>query len=79
MAVAADPAILRNARKAGALTVYLDPSALSEKSRVETDFHISRMAELKSIVRQAIPLPPGKLPNDLLREYLNQFVFELKI
>jgi hydrogenase expression/formation protein HypE len=76
MAVAADPAILQDARKAGALTVYWGPSALSEKSRVETDFHISRLPELKSIVRQGIPLPPGKLPNDLLREYLNQFVFD---
>ena len=76
MAVAADPAILQDAGKAGALTVYLGPSALSEKSRVETDFHISRLAELKDIVRQGIPLPPGKLPNDLLRKYLNQFVFD---
>jgi len=76
MAVAADPAILQDARKAGALTVYLDPSALSEKTRIETDFHMSRLTELKNIVRQGIPLPPGKLPNDLLREYLNQYVFD---
>jgi len=76
LAVAADPEFLRDARKAGALTAYLDPSTLSKKTRVETDFHMSRLTELKSIVRQGIPLPPGKLPNDLLREYLNQFVFD---
>ncbi len=76
IAVAADPAILRDARKVGALTVYLDPSAPSEKIRVDTDFQLSRLTELKNIVRQGIPLPPGKLPNDLLREYLNQFVFD---
>jgi hydrogenase maturation factor len=76
MAVAADPAILQDARKAGALTVYLDPSALSENTRIDTDFHMSRLTELKNIVRQGIPLPPGKLPNDLLREYLNQYVFD---
>jgi hydrogenase maturation factor len=76
MVVAAEPAILQDAQKAGALTVFFDPSTLSEKTRVETDFHISQLTELKSIVRQGIPLPPGKLPNDLLREYLNQFVFD---
>jgi hydrogenase expression/formation protein HypE len=76
MVVAADPAILQDARKFGALTVFFDPLAQSEKTRVGTDFHITRLTELKRIVRQCIPLPPGKLPNDLLREYLNQFVFD---
>ena len=76
LVVAADPAILREARQAGALTAFLDPSAQSEKARVGTDFQMSQLTELKSIVRQGIPLPPGKLPNDLLREYLNQFVFD---
>jgi hydrogenase maturation factor/phosphoglycolate phosphatase-like HAD superfamily hydrolase len=76
MVVAAEPAILQDAQKAGATTVFFDPSAPSEKSPVGTDFHISQLTELKSIVRQGVPLPPGKLPNDLLREYLNQFVFD---
>ena len=76
MVVAADPAILQDARKFGALTMFFDPLAQSEKTRVGTDFHITRLTELKRIVRQCIPLPPGKLPNDLLREYLNQFVFD---
>jgi hydrogenase maturation factor len=76
MVVAADPAILRDARKVGAFTAYLDLSAQSEKSRVGIDFYMSRLIELKSIVRQGMPLPPGKLPNDLLREYLNQFIFD---
>jgi hydrogenase expression/formation protein HypE len=76
MVVAAEPAILQDARNFGALTVFFDPLAQSEKTRVGTDFHITRLTELKSIVRQCIPLPPGKLPNDLLREYLNQFVFD---
>ena len=76
MVVAAEPAILQDARKLGALTVFFDPLAQSEKTRVGTDFHITRLTELKRIVRQCIPLPPGKLPNDLLREYLNQFVFD---
>ena len=76
MVVAADPAILQEARDAGALTVFFDPSAQFEKTGIETDFHMSQLIELKDIVRQGISLPPGKLPNDLLREYLNQFVFD---
>ena len=76
MVVAADTAILQETREAGALTVFFDSSAQFEKKRIETDFYTTRLAELKHIVRQGIPLPPGKLPNDLLREYLNQFVFD---
>ncbi len=76
MVVAADSAILQEACNAGTFTVHLDPSAQSEKIRAGNDFHISRLMELKSIVRQSMPLPPGKLPNDLLREYLNQFIFD---
>ena len=76
LVVAANPTILQDACKAGALTVYLSPSAPSEKSRNRVDFHVSQLIELKNIVRQGMPLPPGKLPNDLLREYLNQFVFD---
>ncbi len=76
MVVTAEPAILQDSRKAGAITVFFDPSAQSEKPRVGYDFQISQLTNLKNIVRQSIPLPPGKLPNDLLREYLNQFVFD---
>jgi hydrogenase maturation factor/phosphoglycolate phosphatase-like HAD superfamily hydrolase len=76
MVVAADPHILREARKAGTLTVYFGPSAKSENTPVGADFQILRPIELRNIIRQSIPLPPGKLPNDLLRDYLNQFVFD---
>jgi hydrogenase maturation factor len=37
---------------------------------------ISSFVELKNIVRLAIPLPTGKLPNDLLREFLDDFRFD---
>jgi hydrogenase expression/formation protein HypE len=76
MVVAAEPAILQDARKSGAITMFFDPSALSAETRFDSDFQMSELIELKNIVRQYIPLPPGKLPNDLLREYLNQFVFD---
>ena len=76
LAVTADPMILEQARNAGAITVFFDPAPHGDKARNESDFCISNLAELKPIARQGIPLPPGKLPNDLLREYLNQFVFD---
>jgi len=76
MVVAADPAILQDACEVGTLTAYLGSPTPSGKSRSKIDFHVSRLIELKNIVRQGMPLPPGKLPNDLLREYLNQFVFD---
>ncbi len=76
LAVTADPIILQQARNAGAITVFFDPVPHGDKARNEFDFCISNLAELKPIARQGIPLPPGKLPNDLLREYLNQFVFD---
>jgi hydrogenase expression/formation protein HypE len=76
MVVTSDSVILPKVRDTGALTMFFDPLAQFEKKRIETDFYTSQLAELKHIIRQGIPLPPGKLPNDLLREYLNQFVFD---
>ena len=76
LVVAADPLILQQARNAGAITVLFDPVPHFDQARIESDFYISNLAELNPIARQGIPLPPGKLPNDLLREYLNQFVFD---
>lgn len=76
VAVAADPAFLQEGREAGAFTVYFDPHAESEANDFAFTFQISQISELKNVVRQGIPLPSGKLPNDLLREYLNQFVFD---
>lgn len=76
LAVAADPAFLQEGRKAGAFTVYFDPFAESQSIEMDFTFQIQQLSELKNIVRQSIPLPSGKLPNDLLREYLNQFVFD---
>ena len=76
LTVTADPMVLKQARNAGAITVFFDPLPHGDKVRNKSDFCISKLAELKPIARQGIPLPPGKLPNDLLREYLNQFVFD---
>jgi len=76
LAVASDPAILQAAHRVGAVTVLLHPSLSSNSISDGVDFHMSRIEELREIVRLRIPLPSGKLPNDLLREFLDQFVFD---
>jgi len=72
----ADPATLQQAKDIAAVAVYLDPSARSERTEADGEYRISRLAQLKPIVRLGIPLPAGKLPNDLLRDFLNQFGFQ---
>jgi hydrogenase maturation factor/phosphoglycolate phosphatase-like HAD superfamily hydrolase len=76
LAVAGDPAFLRKAQKNGATTVVIDPSAPAENNTVKGHLHISHLEKLIPIARMGIPLPAGKLPNDLLRGFLNQFIFD---
>jgi hydrogenase maturation factor/beta-phosphoglucomutase-like phosphatase (HAD superfamily) len=74
--ITADPAVVKQAEDIAAVPVYLNPSATSERTEAGNGYRISRLAQLKPIVRLGIPLPAGKLPNDLLREFLNQFGFQ---
>jgi hydrogenase maturation factor/phosphoglycolate phosphatase-like HAD superfamily hydrolase len=76
MVVSGDPAILGQAQDAGAVTVLFDSSTKVYAPKAADSYRISRIDQLKQIVRLAIPLPAGKLPNDLLREFLNQFDFQ---
>ena len=73
LVVSADPALLRLAAAAGAATVLLGART---EAAPPTDFAIGRLRELDAIVRMGIPLPAGKLPNDLLRAILAGFRFE---
>ena len=75
LAVSGDPAFLREARESGAVTVVIDPSPPTEGDKLRGNVHISHLEKLIPIARLGIPLPAGKLPNDLLREFLNQFIF----
>lgn len=68
-------------RRAGAVTALLtngrepDPADAAELEDLETtrpDFVIHRLAEVLDIVRLGLPLPEGKLPNDLLGAHLEQ-------
>jgi hydrogenase maturation factor/beta-phosphoglucomutase-like phosphatase (HAD superfamily) len=60
-------------QKASAITVLVDPNRKSKPIAPSSDFEIQNIRELKNIVRMGTPLPAGKLPNDLLRDFLNQF------
>jgi len=76
LVVAADRAVLRDARKSGAVSVFFDRLTTADTKHPESTYRIAQLNELKLIVRMGIPLPAGKLPNYLLREFLNQFEFD---
>jgi hydrogenase maturation factor/beta-phosphoglucomutase-like phosphatase (HAD superfamily) len=75
LVVTADSIILQQAQSAGAVTVFFDPAATPGMAKAKGAYQISKLDQLKQIVRRGTPLPAGKLPNDLLREFLNQFDF----
>ena len=41
----------------------------------ESDFTVSGLEEIQDIVRLGLPLSSGKLPNDLLENFLDEFDF----
>lgn len=55
---------------AGAMTVLLDSQNDPRLTDVACDYRIRHLDELRPIVRDGLPLPPGKLPNHMLGEYL---------
>ena len=60
---------------AGCMTAFLDYGTVSGTRKVESDFIVSSLEEIKNIVRLGLPLSPGKLPNDLLENFLDGFDF----
>ena len=63
-------------RTAGTLTALLDVNPRVDKSRLECDIIISRLADLEPVLQMGSPLPRGKLPNEMLEQILNGFSFE---
>ncbi len=61
---------------AGALTALLDPDQDTRLKEVACDFRIRHLDQVKTIVRAGLPLKAGKLPNDLLQDYLAEFKIE---
>lgn len=65
---------IKAAHNAGALSAFItngEKGAVPEQS----DFIIQSLAELALIVKMGLPLPGGKLPQDLLNNFLNEFEF----
>jgi len=62
-------------KKAGCFTAFLDYGTGSGSTKIESDVVVSSLNELKKVVRLGIPLLSGKLPNDLLEEFLDGFNF----
>ncbi|MGE0084244.1 MAG: HAD-IA family hydrolase [Desulfococcaceae bacterium] len=61
-------------KAAGSVTVFLNNGS-GETPQHECDYVISGLAELRNIVRLYLPLSAGKFPNDLLKEFLDDFNF----
>ena len=75
LTVAGELTVLQEALEAGTIAVFIDRSASPTANRVKDSFQISSLRELIPIMRLGIPLPPGKLPNDLLRDFFKPVCF----
>ena len=60
----------------GAITAWMRAGQGADPEASFSDFEIEDVFEINAIVRMGTPLPAGKLPNPLLREFLDQFIFE---
>jgi hydrogenase maturation factor len=58
-----------------AICVHLDTDSGAQSKPGICDYVISSIDQLITVIRMGVPLPSGKLPNDLLREFLNEFDF----
>jgi HAD superfamily hydrolase (TIGR01509 family) len=62
-------------QQAGAVTVFLDNREHPAALRLQSDFTISSLGELRPILGMGRVLPCGKLPNALLRAFFAQLPF----
>ena len=60
---------------AGCITVFINYAGASGVEKIDSDFVVSGFKEIKDIVRLGLPLSTGKLPNDLLDNFLDEFNF----
>lgn len=63
-------------QQAGAPTAFLTNGAVPPSFKKPPDFIIDRVGELKGILRYYQPLPAGKLPGDLLSQFLEEYPVE---
>ena len=74
--ISANDAEIMAAQSAGAITLRMATGDKPDPMVLPADFVVENTQEIKNIVRLGIPLPAGKLPNRLLRDFLNQFIFD---
>jgi hydrogenase expression/formation protein HypE len=74
--ISADHAEIMAGKNAGAIAVRLITGDKPDSTPCTADFIVENIQEIKNIVRLGSPLPAGKLPNRLLRDFLDQFVFD---
>ncbi len=63
-------------KRAGAYTAFITNNSSVPAFPEPPDYIINHLPELKEIVRFHLPLPLGKLPNDLLDQFLKGFAID---
>ncbi len=63
-------------QRAGSPTVLIDRNGDPRLADIECDFRIRDLKELIRIVQLSQPLTAGKLPNEMLADFLHQFEFD---
>ena len=74
--ISANDTEILTARNSGAITLRLATGDKPDPTTFPADFIVENLQEIKNIVRLGSPLPTGKLPNRLLRDFLNQIIFD---
>jgi len=74
--VSARQADMQMGRYAGAVTVFWDTYDDNRQPLETFDYVVVTLEALKNTIRMGLPLPAGKLPNDLLQAFLDDFHFE---
>ncbi len=76
LVISAEGALLDRAAAAGAVTVLVSNGPSQPGIPPHVHFQISDISRVTNILRLGMALPSGKLPNDLLKEFLAEFKFE---
>jgi hydrogenase maturation factor len=75
LVVSGNASLLRRARDAGAVGVWLTEDTAGIDPQALADFRVADLSPLAEIMRMGAPLPAGKLPNALLGRLLRDIAF----
>ena len=76
MVVSANRDVLRLAKDAGTVAVEWCANGTLDSSEPVADYRVADLPQLNRLIRMGVSLPAGKLPNDLLQEFLDEIVFD---